>query len=163
MTGSAPPSPPGHENADLHLLGHYLAERPYRTFEDALKARPNEVSVVFGWLHDMNDLLRKWRVHFGARVYHEVCIYLSYSADLIDQAEAAGVDLRGFTIVAALDRQIMQKVLPRISGTQDELKYGAEGDFFERFGALLKESGLSRSATKLARMATQEIVSFWEA
>jgi|GEM_PF-4166195 len=163
MTALAPAAPPGYEDAELHYLGHYLADRPYRTFEQALDARPNEVAIVFSWLNDVNDLLRRWRVQFGARVYHEVCIYVAYSADLIDQAEAIDVNLHGFTFVSALDRQVMQKILPRISGTQDQLKYGAEGDFFEIFGALLKETGLTRSASKLARMATQEIVSFWEA
>jgi hypothetical protein len=63
----------------------------------------------------------------------------------------------------AVDFQIMQKVLPRLSGTQEELKYAAAGDLFAELGKVLDASDLKKSAGKLKRMESQEIVSFWEA
>jgi hypothetical protein len=164
MLEPAPEGPAGYKDADLHLLGHYLADRAYRTFEEAKTGRPDEVGVLTSWLHfNVNMLLEKWRADFGARIYEEAAMYLAHAADFIDQAEAAGIDLQGFSLPMAVDFQIMQKVLPRLSGTQEELKYAAAGDLFAELGKVLDASDLKKSAGKLKRMESQEIVSFWEA
>ena len=112
-------------------------------------------------LAGLNDLLEPRGLHFGYRVRDEVLTYLANSFDgdgrglLLDDPEA--------NFAAALDVQIVQKVLPRLSGTYEALE--------NTLAALDAWAGdanaaLLRTQAKLARMrrrARQEgIVTFYE-
>lgn len=158
-----PPAPTGYREAELHVLAHLLADRPYRTAALAEAARPFESEIAVKWLDELNDLLRSWGAQFGRRVYDEVCMYLAYAADFIDQAEGTGVDIEEFSLVHAFDRQVLQKILPRIAGTREELENAPAGNLFEALRTYLGQKDLRLSAEKLARMRRQEIVNFWEA
>lgn len=160
-----PPSAPERcDSADLHLLSHYLVDRQYRTYGDALGGRHQLVEENLAKLSTLNDTLKGWRSHFGNRTRDEVCIYMAYAADFCDQAELAGIDLEGYGLEAALDRQILQKVLPRVSGTREELEHGPSGkSLFDAVGALLDAWDCELSSEKLRRMKAQETINFWEA
>lgn len=163
FTPSEPAAPQGYINADLHLLGHYLADRPYRTISQARAAHSALVSEMTNRLTALNNVLSEWRLHFGMRTRDEVCIYMAYAQDFCTIATAANIDLEGFNRNAAFDRQVLQKVLPRISGTREELQFGPQGNLFDRLDALLSGWGAPLSSTKLGRMKNQELSNFWEA
>lgn len=163
FTPPEPLAPQGYQIADLHLLGHHLADRPYRTVARAAAAHQAIVTDTTQRLTDLNEVLVDWRLHFGMRTRDEVCIYLAYAHDFCDLAEAAAVDLEGFDADAAFDRQVMQKILPRISGTREELQHGPQGNLFDRLEVLLTGWGAPQSIAKLARMKAQELANFWEA
>lgn len=153
-----------YRTAPVELLASYLVERPYRTYDAAVTSRPEIVrDRTGGRLKRLYDELFKWRVHFGTRTRDEVSIYMAYAADFSEQASLAGIDLEGFDLDAALDRQILQKVLPRIGGTREELQHAAAGNLFDQIEPLLEEWNCSLSLDKLHRMKSQEIINFWEA
>lgn len=158
-----PPAPQGYQAADLHLLGHHLVDRGYRTLDDARAAHPAIVQSATQRLTELNEVLVEWRLHFGMRTRDEVCIYLAYAQDLCTTAGAASINLDGFDGDVAFDRQVLQKVLPRISGTREELQHGPQRNLFDRLDSLLAGWGAQLSVEKLARMKAQELANFWEA
>lgn len=158
-----PPMPDDYMAADLHLLGHHLFDRPYRTYAHALAAYPTEIAAIKDRLISLNQVLVDWRLHFGIRTRDEVSIYMAYAHDLCVTATAAGIDLEGFDPTSAFDRQVLQKILPRISGTREELQHGPQGNLFEKLEALLAPWGAAGSVAKLGRMKAQELANFWEA
>lgn len=163
FTSPKPFAPPGCENADLHLLAHYLVDRPYRTYSAALSGRRVLILRTTVRLRQLYKTLRPWRLHFGNRTVEEICVYIAYAADFCDQAVAADVDLEGYNLTAAFDRQVLQKVLPRVSGTREELQDSSNGNLFVNLRQLLERFHCTLSLRKLARMQAQEIVNFWEA
>jgi len=88
---------------------------------------------------------------------------MAYAADFLEQATAPSVDLEGYNLEAAFDRQILQKVLPRVTGTKEELQNGSKGNLFVNLKVLLDQFNCVLSLQKLDRMQAQEIVNFWEA
>ncbi len=121
----------------------------------------NHAGNVLDLLAGLNDLLEPRGLHFGYRVRDEVLMYLANSFDahgrglLLDDPEA--------NFAAVLDVQIVQKVLPRVSGTYEAL---------ENTLAVLDAwagtpvNSLPRTQAKLARMrrrAREEgVVTFYE-
>jgi hypothetical protein len=73
------------------------------------------------------------------------------------------VDLEGFDRDQAFDRQVLQKVLPRVAGTREELQHTSRGNLFDALTAVLTPLNCTRSLAKVQRMRDQEIVNFWEA
>jgi 5-methylcytosine-specific restriction endonuclease McrBC GTP-binding regulatory subunit McrB len=163
FTPAEPVAPLGYETADLHLLGHQLCERSYRTHDQAAISHPALVESMTQRLTQLNEVLVDWRLHFGWRTRDEVCMYMAYAIDFCDLASAAQVDLDGFNSEAAFDRQVLQKILPRISGTREELQHGPQGNLFDRLTVLLNGWGCVESVAKLSRMKGQELANFWEA
>lgn len=166
----APPTPeaPGGEDlcagAELSMLSRYVVARSYRRFEDVREAKEDLVKEYLPRLEDMNALLKDWRCHFGNRTRDDICMYLAYAEDFCDQAKAAGVELRGYDMDEALDRQILQKVLPRVRGTREELENGPGGrNLFDDLEELFDRWGCERSVEKIGRMRAQDTVNFWEA
>ena len=158
-----PPSPVDYMTADLHLLGHHLFDRPYRTYAQAVAAYPTEIEAIKQRLTSLNQVLVDWRLHFGVRTRDEVSMYMAYAHDFCTTATAAAIDLEGFDPTSAFDRQVLQKILPRISGTREELQHGPQGNLFEKLEALLAPWGAAGSVAKLGRMKAQELANFWEA
>jgi len=111
-------------------------------------------------LSSLNDLLEERGMHFGYRVRDEVTRYAaaSFTVEGVGLLHAAN---RATNLQIALDLQIMQKVLPRLSGTQEALER-----LLKDTEAWAAERGFERSRNKLARMrvhaAQDGIVSFYE-
>ena len=113
---------------------------------------------VLGVLSSLNELLAPRGMHFGYRVRDEVLMYLANAFD----ADGRGLleDRPEQNLAAALDLQIVQKALPRLSGTQEALE------------PLLKEletwagDAYPRTQAKLSRMrrraAEEGVVTFYE-
>lgn len=137
----------------LRDLGQALLDRPYRQFEDV-----RHRADVAGWndvLIALNEILSEVDLPFAYRVRDGVLVYMAYALDLI---EALPEDAPAFAPQDAFDYQVLQKVLPRLSG-------GAELE--EALEALYRfcEKTYPRSARKLDRMrrrlAQAGFVSFW--
>lgn len=159
-----PAEPVGWEDAELHLLAHHLVDRHYRTFGQARAGRRMVVDLNYHRLEKLYEILKPWRLHFGYRTIEEICIYMGYAADFVAQAALSGVDIEEYNLQRALDYQILQKVLPRITGTREELEREISGKrLFVELERVLEEWGCEKSLEKTRRMRTQEIVNFWEA
>lgn len=159
----APAAPPGYNTADLHLLAHHLTERPYRRFGDVQAAHPTSTAAIIGHLQALKTALEPFRLHFGLRTRDEICSYMAYAMDLIAAATANGLSLDGYDAEQAFDRQVLQKVLPRVAGTREELQHTSRGNLFDALTAVLAPLNCVRSLKKISRMRDQEIVNFWEA
>ncbi|MDP8208440.1 MAG: AAA family ATPase [Candidatus Electryonea clarkiae] len=66
------------------------------------------------FLLGLNDILHPDNRHFAYRVANEIAIYVNLAA------EQAGTDRK--TLITALDFAVLQKVLPKFHGTQQELQ-----------------------------------------
>ena len=78
-------------------------------------------SEVTAWnkpLRELNAILVEEDLHFGYRIRDEILIYMAYALDLIDGLPSSAP---GFAPNDAFDYQILQKILPRLSGAGDEL------------------------------------------
>jgi hypothetical protein len=67
-----------------------------------------------GWLISLNDLLESEGRHFGYRVANEIGRFVCLAHDQSGHDEAA--------TAAAFDLAVLQKVLPKLNGTQQELQ-----------------------------------------
>ena len=104
------------DSTALRALGSALIDRPYRQLEDI-----RQRSEVTAWnkpLRELNAILVEEDLHFGYRIRDEILIYMAYALDLIDGLPSSAP---GFAPNDAFDYQILQKILPRLSGAGDEL------------------------------------------
>ncbi|GAX47577.1 AAA family ATPase [Pseudolactococcus reticulitermitis] len=84
------------------------------------------------------DILKDKNKHFGYRVFNEISSFvLNYCG-----SSSASTD-----VISAIDLQILQKVLPKISGSDDEIS-----TIIVALLDLSTEKNLVRSAAKLAKM-----------
>lgn len=74
---------------------------------EELKPRSKQI------IRDINNILKKYRQHFGYRVIGEISHWLLNSNEYVDQTEAIEIQ--------ALDIQILQKVLPKLHGSYGKL------------------------------------------
>ncbi len=100
----------------LRDLGAALIDRPYRRLED-IRHR-DEVTAWNKPLEEINAVLAEEDLHFGYRIRDEILIYMAYALDLI---EGLPSHAPAFEPQDAFDYQVLQKILPRLSGTGDEL------------------------------------------
>jgi energy-coupling factor transporter ATP-binding protein EcfA2 len=142
------------DSGQLRDLGLALCDRPYRQLED-IRHRTD----VMAWnasIEAINDILQEENLHFAYRIRDEMLRYMAYALDLI---ESLSPDAPSFTPQDAFDYQILQKILPRLTGTGDEAT--------DVLDALIKfcEGDYVRSAQKLGRMKRRlertGFVSFW--
>jgi energy-coupling factor transporter ATP-binding protein EcfA2 len=120
------------ERIDLEAYWqHYLAAKP-----DCREL----VEAVAPFLHQLHDLLQPQHLHFGYRTVEEVLAYLWHNNQLPAEMRLSHQ--------AALDNQVMQKILPKLRG--DERITGVLEHLHEM---LKKELGdNSRSAAKVGWM-----------
>ena len=79
-------------------------------FDLFLKSRPTVWDEdVLRVLDEVNSILKKRNLHFAYRVRDEVLRFMTNSEGLLDKQNA-------------LDLQIMQKVLPKLSGSREQLE-----------------------------------------
>lgn len=89
-------------------------------------------------LIDIYNILLEQNRHFGYRVFNEISFYiLNYcEGNLLDD-----------WATKALDCQVLQKVLPKLNGSEEEL-----GEILKRIGIICEENGLLRSKGKIDKM-----------
>lgn len=145
---------PAVDSGALRDLGLLLCDRPYRRLED-VEAR-DDVVRWNGAISELNDLLAPEGLHFAYRVRDEMLTYMAYALDLIEGLPAGAPD---FSANDAFDYQILQKVLPRLTGAGEEAG--------EALAAVIDFCGdaYPRSAQKLRTMRgglkRTGFVSFW--
>ncbi|MHB8804376.1 MAG: McrB family protein [Coriobacteriia bacterium] len=94
----------------------------------------------------IHSLMAEYNLHFGYRVANEIARYLALTKEFV------GEDQLDF----ALDLQVLQKVLPKLSGSRAKLEKPLEA-LLEH----LESEGLNMSAAKVSRMlATVRAVGF---
>jgi len=142
------------DSGQLRDLGMALCDRPYRQLDD-IRHRED----VMAWnvsIEAINAILLEENLHFAYRIRDEILRYMAYALDLIE-ALPTGAPL--FTAQDAFDFQILQKVLPRLTGAGDEAAEVLDGLI------VFCERDYVRSAQKLGRMKRRlertGFVSFW--
>jgi hypothetical protein len=144
--------------SDLALLGEHLRDRRFRTLADVQVAYPDKVDEWNDFVIAAQNILKTGRRHFGARVRDEIVMYMGYAWDLLQDAQATGADLGDFDEIRALDFQFIQKVVPRLFGTKEELE-----QMLADLIAFADQQQLTLTQNKLERMAKQEVISPWSA
>jgi hypothetical protein len=135
----------------------------FLNLKDAFFDHEDLVRKVTGLLVEVNTILEPIKAHFGYRVRDEVCFYMIYN----DEGQ-----LMKFN--AAFDFQLVQKVLPRLTGndlkTEEALKklflFCTSHEWDEmNVHAIVKEARFSKSADKLSDMIPKIMhdgfTSFW--
>jgi 5-methylcytosine-specific restriction endonuclease McrBC GTP-binding regulatory subunit McrB len=93
-----------------HLTGSYLH------LKDVYKEHWSIVETATNELVRINDILRPIGAHIGYRVRDEICFYLAYN-------EKGSL----FSLEQAFDRCVLQKILPRISGSDYRVQSVLDG------------------------------------
>ena len=110
-------------------------------------------------LSELNALLEPRNLHFGYRVRDEVLRYLAASFDHSGAGLLNPAPKLNFRL--GLDLQILQKTLPRLSGTAEMLE-----SLLKNLEDWARHEDFPRAAAKLARMrrraAEEGIVTFYE-
>lgn len=142
------------------IMGNFLH------LKDAYQENPELIRNVSNELIKINTILEKIGAHVGYRVRDEICFYMIYNQKS---------ELMSF--YEAFDYQILQKILPRISGSDNrvfnalkELYTFCTGinindDNIEGLENEIKEAKYTKSAMKLIDMIRRynegEFTSFW--
>lgn len=101
----------------VHLHNHCLASS-YIHLKDVYNVYSDLVIKATNILVVINDILRLLGAHVGYRVRDEICFYLAYN-------QQAGL----MTFKEAFDHCILQKILPRISGSDTRVERILRGLF----------------------------------
>jgi hypothetical protein len=135
----------------------------FLNLKDAYFDHEGLVKKVTSLLVEVNTILEPIKAHFGYRVRDEVCFYMIYN----DEGQLMSFD-------EAFDYQLLQKVLPRLTGndlkTEDALKklfrFCTSHEWAdEDVESIMKDARLSKSARKLSNMIPKIMydgfTSFW--
>ena len=95
---------------DRHLRSEYLH------LKDVYKHNQELVETVTAELEQINQVLKISNANVGYRVRDEICFYLAYNkkGELMDMG-------------TAMDHSILQKILPRVSGSDTRTQTVLEG------------------------------------
>ena len=98
------------ENKSLVLENRWL-KSSYLTLKDCVEGNEDYLREKIQVLQELNQILQAYSLHVGYRVRDEFSFYLLYNREmgLIDEN-------------AAIDFQILQKILPRIQGSSNEIE-----------------------------------------
>ncbi len=122
---------------------------------------PAIVTRFYEALSGLSDLLSERGFAFGYRVRDESLRYLAHCFALDGMPLLVEGGTTEETVTAALDLQWVQKVLPRIGGTQERL-----ANLLRRVTEWADANGFTRTVAKVRRMTRRAdedgIVSFWE-
>lgn len=98
------------------LVQDHMFRSKYLHLKDLYLGNQELVKKVTTELEDINKSLQLTNAHIGYRVRDEICFYLAYNEDS---------ELMSFEI--AFDHCILQKILPRISGSDTRVERLLEG------------------------------------
>ncbi|WP_066300255.1 McrB family protein [Bacillus sp. FJAT-29937] len=98
------------EQVEPVVVGQASLAAKYLHLKDVYRQKQDLVERVTLELVKMNELLQLINAHFGYRVRDEICFYMAYAEEN---------DLMKFD--EALDHCILQKILPRISGSDSRV------------------------------------------
>lgn len=104
----------------INVSNHMFVSR-YLQLKDVYRAYPDLVTKLTNELVTINDVLEPMSAHFGYRVRDEIAYYLAYSE------EGQLMELN-----QALDHCILQKILPRLSGSDTRVER-VLGDLYKIF------------------------------
>lgn len=88
-----------------------VLESKYIHLKDIYEDNPDIVHQVTQELEKVNKVLKKLQAHVGYRVRDEICMYIAYS----EENQVMKFD-------QAMDHCLLQKILPRISGSDSRVK-----------------------------------------
>lgn len=148
------------EHPSIELSNNDLGGK-YLTLKDVYKEYPDVIKRATDELVSLNEHLKEIGAHVGYRVRDEICFYLAYN----EQG-----DLLSFE--QAFDRCVMQKILPRISGSDDRVKKVLDNLFTFCTNQVFNEEAFDelpakypKSAKKIAEMRRRLLddgyTSFW--
>lgn len=75
----------------------------------------NQFPKAFEIIKDVYEISEKFNKHFGYRVFNEISLYI------LNYIKASVPTSEGNLVLKALDNQILQKILPKISGSENEV------------------------------------------
>jgi 5-methylcytosine-specific restriction enzyme B len=84
----------------------FCSKRDYKKFKEIYEEIENPIEGLL-------DLLKRYNLHFGYRVVHEISRFVWLAGDFLEDES----DLQ-----QAMDIQILQKILPKFHGTRGKLK-----------------------------------------
>ncbi|WP_042149690.1 McrB family protein [Paucisalibacillus sp. EB02] len=99
------------EEVEPIAIQQEVLESKYVHLKDLYKDNPDVVHKVTRELEVVNKILEKIQAHVGYRVRDEICMYIAYSE------EGQVMDFN-----QAMDHCLLQKILPRISGSDSRVK-----------------------------------------
>ncbi|MFK4898298.1 hypothetical protein [Lactococcus petauri] len=110
---------------------------------DTTKSIITTYPEIFEVLNKIYELLKQKNKHFGYRVFNEISLFIvNYVGESGNQEE----------VIDALDLQVLQKILPKINGTEDEIL-----SLMNKLSSVAKEENLVRSRDKIECMIAQLI------
>jgi hypothetical protein len=143
--------------SNKQIAGQFL------NLKDAYFEHEDLVKKVTSLLVEVNSILEPIKAHFGYRVRDEVCFYMIYN----DEGQLMSFD-------EAFDYQLLQKVLPRLTGNDLKTEVALKKLFRfctnhewtdEDVESIVKEARFSKSAKKLSNMIPKIMhdgfTSFW--
>lgn len=98
------------EEIESERVNQGILAAKYLHLKDLYKDKPDLVARISDELTTINQYLEKTQAHIGYRVRDEICFYLAYNEEV-----------EYFTVKQAMDYCILQKVLPRISGSDSRV------------------------------------------
>jgi MoxR-like ATPase len=153
------------EKVEQKVIGQYKFASKYLHLKDVYKENQELVMKATDELVKINEYLQLINAHVGYRVRDEICFYLAYN-------EESNL----MTFENAFDHCILQKVLPRIAGSDtrvEQLLRGLYSQFTNReyeddqeiYLSDIKDAKYPRSAAKvvemLGRLRSDGFTSFW--
>jgi AAA domain (dynein-related subfamily) len=146
----------------LSISNKQVAGR-FLNLKDAYFDHEDLVKKVTSLLVEVNSILEPIKAHFGYRVRDEVCFYMIYN----DEGQLMSFE-------EAFDYQLLQKVLPRLTGNDLKTEVALKKLFRfctrhewvdEDVESIMKEARFSKSARKLSNMIPKIMhdgfTSFW--
>ncbi|SFJ31815.1 AAA domain (dynein-related subfamily) [Halobacillus dabanensis] len=152
-----------HQEVEDYPVTNDVLQTKYLTLKDALTDHQSIIEHTTNWLIDINAILKKNKTHFGYRIRDEICFFMIYNqlGQLMTPREA-------------FDRQLLQKVLPKINGSDfataeiiEELFTYCTGQALdmEHYEQTIEHAHFPKSAEKLATMYNNQkqhgFTSFW--
>ncbi|MBE6050180.1 MAG: ATPase [Clostridium sp.] len=141
------------DEEEPRVLHNNFLKSNFLKLADCRDSKDIAVKVINN-LIEINEILEKYNYHFAYRVRDEITFYVIYAVEN---------DL--FTFEEAMDRCIVQKILPKISGSNNEC-FEALIDLFEHFTEVkfdnrncLDESELNNKEKNIKKTLTSEKLS----
>lgn len=113
---------------------------------DDTKKIISKYPTTFSIIVEIFELLKNKNKHFGYRVFNEISLFiLNFVGDSAEEEEEEEENLR-----LALDLQVLQKILPKLNGTEDELI-----ELMNKLFEICESNGLEKSKKIIERIIVQ--------